>query len=138
MHLPNGSYVTFGGNSAVGRGGASGSQVGPTGIPSWVAGYKDFDVSKSIRVLNLCTNSYNFADVSCQWYDGPSVLSMQKHRWYSTAEAFTDGSIVLMAVSLTAATSTGIALPPTLNPHTRAVLPSPHTSSTLPMAAHHI
>ena len=96
MHLPNGSYVTFGGNSAVGRGGVSGSQIGPTGMPSWDAEYQDFDGSRSIRILNPCTNSDNFADVSCQWFDDPSVLSMQKRRWYSSAEALADGSIVLI------------------------------------------
>jgi len=96
MHLPNGSYVTFGGNTAVGRGGSSGSQIGPTGIPAWDAEYQDFDGSKSIRILNPCSSSDNFADASCQWYDDPSVISMQKRRWYSTAEALADGSIVLI------------------------------------------
>lgn len=31
MHFPNGSYVTFGGNGAIGPTGAIGSVVGPTG-----------------------------------------------------------------------------------------------------------
>ncbi|GLB36927.1 putative copper radical oxidase variant A [Lyophyllum shimeji] len=90
MHLPNGSYVTFGGNSAVGRGGAAGS----TGV--WDAEYQDFDGAKSIRVLNPCTSSDNFASAQCTWFDDPSVLSMQKKRWYSTAEPLADGSIVLI------------------------------------------
>jgi hypothetical protein len=96
MHLPNGSYVTFGGNSAVGRGGNAGSQIGPTGVPSWDAEYQDFDGSKAIRILNPCSNSDNFNDPSCQWFDDANVLAMQKRRWYSTAEALADGSIVLI------------------------------------------
>ncbi|GLB40791.1 putative copper radical oxidase variant A [Lyophyllum shimeji] len=59
MHLPNGSYVTFGGNGAVGRGGVAGS----TGV--WDAEYQDFDGAKSIRVLNPCTSSDNFASAQC-------------------------------------------------------------------------
>lgn len=31
MHFPNGSFATFGGNGAIGPGGAEGSVVGPTG-----------------------------------------------------------------------------------------------------------
>ena len=39
MHFPNGSYVTFGGNGAVGPGGTIGSVVGPTGTGAhgWLA-----------------------------------------------------------------------------------------------------
>ncbi|KAF8060640.1 copper radical oxidase variant A [Lyophyllum atratum] len=90
MHLPNGSFVTFGGNSAVGRGGAAGS----TG--SWDAEYQDFDGSTSIRVLNPCKSSDNFASPQCTWFDDASVLHMQKKRWYSSAEALADGNIVLI------------------------------------------
>lgn len=96
MHLPNGSYVTFGGNGAIGRGGNIGSQLNPSGSGAWDSVYQDFDGSKSIRILNPCTSSVNFADPSCQWFDNPSVLSMQKQRWYSSAEALSDGSIVLI------------------------------------------
>jgi hypothetical protein len=31
MHLPNGSFVTFGGNGAVGKGGSLGSDLAPGG-----------------------------------------------------------------------------------------------------------
>jgi hypothetical protein len=96
MHLPNGSYVSFGGNGAVGRGGNIGSQVNPSGNGAWDSVYQDFDGSKSIRILNPCSSSDNFADTGCQWFDDPSLLSMQKQRWYSTAEALSDGSIVLI------------------------------------------
>ncbi|KAG6914855.1 hypothetical protein DXG01_014931 [Tephrocybe rancida] len=90
MHLPNGSYVTFGGNSATGRGGAAGS------AGNWDAEYGDFDGSTAIRVLNPCTSADNFASSQCQWFDDASVLAMQKRRWYSTAEALADGTIVLI------------------------------------------
>jgi hypothetical protein len=90
MHLPNGSFVTFGGNSAVGKGGKAGS----TGV--WDAEYQDFDGGTSIRVLNPCTDADNFNAPNCQWFDDPTVLAMQKRRWYSTAEPLDDGSMVLI------------------------------------------
>ncbi|KAG6810339.1 hypothetical protein H0H92_012345 [Tricholoma furcatifolium] len=96
MHLPNGSYATFGGNGAVGRGGVIGSQKNPSGNGAWDAIYQDFDGSKAIRILNPCTSSDDFSSAECQWFDNPSVLSMQKQRWYSTAEALADGTIVLI------------------------------------------
>ncbi|TFK70849.1 glyoxal oxidase [Pluteus cervinus] len=96
MHLPNGSYVTFGGNGAVGRGGNIGSQVGPTGTGAWDSEYQDFDGGQSIRVLNPCSDSDDFTSSDCQWFDDPSVLAMQKRRWYSTAEPTGDGEIVLI------------------------------------------
>lgn len=96
MHLPNGSYVTFGGNGAIGRGGNIGSQKNPWGNGAWDSEYQDFDGSKSIRVLNPCGSSDNFASSTCQWFDEPDQLSMQKQRWYSTAEALADGSMVII------------------------------------------
>ncbi|KII85463.1 hypothetical protein PLICRDRAFT_178532 [Plicaturopsis crispa FD-325 SS-3] len=97
FHLPNGSFYTFGGNGAVSPGGNIGSVVPPgAGSASYDATYQDYNGGKSIRVLNPCKSSQNFADSSCQWYDDPSVLSMQKTRWYSTAEALSDGTIVLI------------------------------------------
>ncbi|KAG6836352.1 hypothetical protein H0H93_008908 [Arthromyces matolae] len=96
MHLPNGSYATFGGNGAIGRGGAIGSQVSSTGNGAWDALYQDFDGSRAIRILNPCTDSDNWSSSKCQWFDDSSLLAMQKQRWYSTAEALADGSIVLI------------------------------------------
>ncbi|KAG5651043.1 hypothetical protein H0H81_010091 [Sphagnurus paluster] len=90
MHLPNGSYVTFGGNSAVGRGGSAGS----AGV--WDSEYGDFDGSKAIRILNPCKSTDNFNSPQCKWFDDPSLLSMQRKRWYSTAEPLADGTIVLI------------------------------------------
>jgi hypothetical protein len=97
MHLPNGSYITFGGNGATGIGGNIGSQVNPgQGNGAWDSFYQDFDGGKSVRILNPCRESDNFASSLCQWFDDPSVLAMQKRRWYSTAEPTADGSIVLI------------------------------------------
>jgi hypothetical protein len=96
-HLPNGSYVTFGGNGAIGPGGNIGSQKNPSGASgAFDATYQDYDGSKAIRVLNPCTSSQNFNDPSCQWFDNSSELSMQKQRWYSSAESLPDGSVVLI------------------------------------------
>jgi hypothetical protein len=97
FHLPNGSYVTFGGNGAVGPGASMGDQLNSDGYSAaWDSKYQDFDGRKSIRILNPCQDSDNFNSAHCQWYDDPSVLSMQKMRWYSTAEALGDGTIVLI------------------------------------------
>ncbi|KAF9481734.1 copper radical oxidase [Pholiota conissans] len=97
MHLPNGSYVTFGGNGAVGPGGNLGSQLNPGGYSaSWDATVQDFDGTRAIRVLNPCKNSDSFNSPACQWFDDPTVLSMQKSRWYSAAEPTADGSVVII------------------------------------------
>ncbi|KIL62809.1 copper radical oxidase [Amanita muscaria Koide BX008] len=95
-HLPNGSFVTFGGNGAVGPGASLGDQLIDPYSASWDSRYQDFDGRKSIRVLNPCRNSDNFNSANCQWYDNPSVLSMQRRRWYSTAESLGDGTITLI------------------------------------------
>ncbi|KAJ3999084.1 glyoxal oxidase [Lentinula boryana] len=96
MHLPNGSYVTFGGNGAIAPGGNIGSVPNGQGAASYDATYQDYDGSKSIRVLNPCTDSDDFTSSNCQWFDNPDVLSMQKKRWYSAAEPLGDGSVALI------------------------------------------
>jgi hypothetical protein len=96
MHLPNGSYVTFGGNGAVGPSGNIGSVPNNQGGASFDSQYQDYDGGRSIRVLNPCTSADNITDPKCQWYDDPAVLSMQKRRWYSAAEPLADGTIVLI------------------------------------------
>ncbi|KAF8890003.1 copper radical oxidase [Gymnopilus junonius] len=97
MHLPNGSYVTFGGNGAVGRGGNLGSQLNPGGFSaSWDSLYQDFDGTRAMRILNPCSNGDDFTSAKCQWFDDPTVLSMQKSRWYSAAEATGDGEVVII------------------------------------------
>ncbi|TFK47067.1 DUF1929-domain-containing protein [Heliocybe sulcata] len=96
MHLPNGSYATFGGNGAIGPGGNIGSQRNAAGSGAYDDTYQDYDGTKSIRVLNPCTSSDNFDSTQCQWFDDPAVLSMQKQRWYSAAEPMADGTVVLI------------------------------------------
>ena len=47
MHLPNGSFVAFGGNGAIGPGGNIGSQKAPSGASGIFDDvYNDFDGSK--------------------------------------------------------------------------------------------
>ncbi|KAJ7139027.1 glyoxal oxidase N-terminus-domain-containing protein [Mycena epipterygia] len=97
MHLPNGSFVTFGGNGAVGPGGNIGSVKNPSGASgSWDATYQDFDGSRAIRILNPCTDASDFSSANCQWFDQPDLLSMQKQRWYSAAEPLADGTVVII------------------------------------------
>ncbi|KAH0826387.1 putative copper radical oxidase [Lanmaoa asiatica] len=96
MHLPNGSYVTFGGNGAVGVGGNIGSVKNSAGSGAYDATYQDYDGTKAIRILNPCTDADNFASSQCQWFDNATILSMQKQRWYSAAEALADGSIAII------------------------------------------
>jgi hypothetical protein len=83
--LPNGSFVTFGGNGAIKPGG-DGSDT-----PGFDPTYQDFDGTLAIRVLNPCTSTG-----ACQWFDNSTFLQMQKKRWYSTAESLADGSVVLI------------------------------------------
>jgi hypothetical protein len=91
MHLPNGSFATFGGNSAVGpKPNAEASQQYPWGGGIFDDTYKDYDGRKSIRILDPCD------DESCSWFDNPDALGMQKQRWYSAAEPLADGTIALL------------------------------------------
>jgi hypothetical protein len=92
MHLPNGSYATFGGNSAIGPLGATGS----VNSGAYDTTYQDYDGRKSIRILNPCTSANDMSSTQCQWFDNAAVLSMQKQRWYSAAEALGDGTIALI------------------------------------------
>jgi len=94
--LPNGSVLTFGGNGAIGPGGMIGSVKNPAGSGAYDATYGDYDGTKAIRVLNPCSSGQDFNSSGCQWYDNPQTLSMQKQRWYSTAETLPDGSVVLI------------------------------------------
>ena len=97
MHLPNGSYITLGGNGAVGRGGGLGSQLNPGGYSAaWDSEYQDFDGTKAIRILSPCTDGQDFSSAACEWFDDPTVLSMQHSRWYSAAEARGDGSVIII------------------------------------------
>jgi hypothetical protein len=97
MHLPNGSYVTFGGNGAVGVGGNIGSVTTDGGsAASFDATYQDYDGRQAIRILNPCTDADDFSSPQCQWFDNSTLLAMQKQRWYSAAEPLGDGTIAII------------------------------------------
>lgn len=97
MHLPNGSFATFGGNGAVGPGGNLGSNLNPGGwTASWDATYQDFDGSRAIRILDPCRSADDMDARACQWFDDASVLAMKAPRWYSTAEPLADGTVVMI------------------------------------------
>ena len=95
MHLPNGSFATFGGNGAVTKGGDVGSQLNNEGSAAFDDLYQDYDGGRAIRVLNPCTYDINGKSF------GPDVRAMQKRRWYSAAEPLGDGTIVLMTGGFT-------------------------------------
>ncbi|KAL4247653.1 Galactose oxidase-like Early set domain-containing protein [Abortiporus biennis] len=97
MHLPNGSYVTFGGNGAIGPGGNVGDVPNPGGgSGQYDSSFGDYDGTTAIRILNPCTGDPSTWGAECQWFDNASLLSMQKHRWYSAAEPLGDGSIAII------------------------------------------
>ncbi|KAI0368553.1 DUF1929-domain-containing protein [Pilatotrama ljubarskyi] len=98
MHLPNGSFATFGGNAAIGPGGNISDQTYPNNPHQgfYDTRFGDFDGTKAIRILKPCTSSDDFSSPDCQWFDNSSLLSMQSQRWYSTAEPLGDGTIVLI------------------------------------------
>ena len=99
MHLPNGSYTTFGGNGAISPGGNLGSQLNPGGGSAhYDDTYKDYDGTRAIRILNPCSgsNSDIVGKSTCGWWEDANVLQMQKSRWYSTAEPLADGTIALI------------------------------------------
>jgi len=99
MHLPNGSYTTFGGNGAVGPGGKLGSVMGPSGASAdYDETYKNYDGTRAIRIIQPCTgsNSDLVSKPECAWWEDPKTLQMQKSRWYSTAEPLADGTITLI------------------------------------------
>ncbi|KAJ1307820.1 hypothetical protein OPQ81_001901 [Rhizoctonia solani] len=92
MHFPNGSWATFGGNAAVGPGGAIGSMPNPGGLDAlYDATYQDWDGRRAIRILNPCSST-----PQCQWFDNTTYVGMQKARWYASTEALADGSIVIV------------------------------------------
>ncbi|KAI0916466.1 hypothetical protein AcV5_002958 [Taiwanofungus camphoratus] len=98
MHLPNGSYATFGGNAAIGPGGTIGNVLQPGGFAGeYDTQYQDWSGSQSIRVINQCSwSDLSQTAADCQWYDNVTVLHMQKQRWYSAAEPLGDGSVAII------------------------------------------
>jgi len=96
MHLPNGSWATFGGNDAVTVGGAAGSDKNPDGTGNWDNLLQDHDGRRAIRVVNPCTIQDNLDGNNCKWYDHFAEDGMKRARWYSTSEATGDGRIVII------------------------------------------
>ncbi|KZT02778.1 copper radical oxidase [Laetiporus sulphureus 93-53] len=96
MHLPNGSYATFGGNGAVGPGGDIGNVLAPGGYSAtYDTVYDDASGSTSIRVLDPCSWS-DLNNTECAWYDNATVLHMQQQRWYSAAEPLGNGTVAII------------------------------------------
>ncbi|VDB96305.1 unnamed protein product [Peniophora sp. CBMAI 1063] len=92
MHLPNGSFVVFGGNNAVGPGGdnhvaGSTTEYDPT--------YQAYGGTKAIRVITPCDGDVD-SDPNCAWVDSPNGLQMQSSRWYPGAEALGNGSVIII------------------------------------------
>lgn len=88
MHMPNGSFITFGGNGA----------IGPTGNGSFDSVYGDLAGQTSVRVMNPvgCEGNDATSNPNCAWYDDPAVTHLQAMRWYSTAESMADGTVVVI------------------------------------------
>jgi len=97
MHLPNGSFATFGGNDGVGLGATPASAKNPDGTGFWDSYYQDFDGRTAIRIVNPCkiTDDLNNPG-NCMWFDDGSKLALKKRRWYSSAEPTGDGTIVIL------------------------------------------
>ncbi|KAI0317556.1 glyoxal oxidase N-terminus-domain-containing protein [Amylostereum chailletii] len=91
MHLPNGSWATFGGNNAVGPGGDN-SAAGSTA--AYDPTYQTYSGVKAIRIITPCDGSVD--SPGCTWYDSPNGLQMASARWYPAAEALGDGTVVLI------------------------------------------
>ena len=98
MHLPNGSFATFGGNGAVDLKGGIGDVTPPDNpyTATFDTNLGDYDGTTSIRILKPCGSSDDFSSPECQWFDNASLLHMQKPRWYSAAEPLGDGTVVLI------------------------------------------
>ncbi|KAA1477811.1 DUF1929-domain-containing protein [Dentipellis sp. KUC8613] len=96
MHLPNGSFATFGGNGAITIGGDTGSEKYPGNNFSAIFDqtYQDYDGRKAIRIIDPCEGDVTQAN--CAWYDSPNGLQMSKARWYPGIEPLADGSVVLI------------------------------------------
>jgi hypothetical protein len=92
MHLPNGSFAVFGGNNAVGPGGGNDAAGSTTAFDPV---YQDNGGTKAIRVITPCDGDVS-NDADCSWYDSPNGLQMQSSRWYPAAEAFGNGSVLLV------------------------------------------
>lgn len=96
MHLPNGSFVSFGGNDGITINGQPGSSPNPDGTGAWDQIYQDFDGRKAIRILNPCGSADDITSPQCSWYDDATVLAMKAGRWYAAVEPTGDGTVVIL------------------------------------------
>ncbi|KAG7095081.1 hypothetical protein E1B28_005869 [Marasmius oreades] len=92
MHLPNGTWITFGGNKALGPGDTPASD----GQGQFDDRFGVYDGRKAIRLLTPCKSSDDWNSVKCQWLDDASQLAMQKERWYPAAEPLADGTVAII------------------------------------------
>ena len=94
MHMPNGSFITFGGNGAIGPGG----NVGDVNSGSYDTVYGDLAGQTGIRVMNPigCVGDDATTSANCAWYDNPNVTHLEAMRWYSTAEPMADGTVAVI------------------------------------------
>lgn len=91
MHLPNGSFAVFGGNSAIGPGGYNND---PGSTPQHDPVYGDYFGTNDIRMITSCPGDPT--QPPCVWYDAPNGLQMIKNRWYPAAESLPTGAVVLI------------------------------------------
>jgi hypothetical protein len=91
-HMPNGSFIAFGGNNAIGPHGNPGDQG------NYDTTFGDTDGRTGVRVMNPlgCAGSNATTSPDCAWYDNPSVTHLAAARWYSTAEPLGDGTVAII------------------------------------------
>ncbi|KAH7106856.1 DUF1929-domain-containing protein, partial [Auriculariales sp. MPI-PUGE-AT-0066] len=91
--LPGGNWATFGGNAPTTR-----DNTSITGVNDWKGDgaspdYGVVDGRKSIRLVKPCTGSVSSWGTEC--FEDTSN-TMTRLRWYATAEALGDGTIVII------------------------------------------
>ncbi|KAI0253523.1 glyoxal oxidase [Lactifluus subvellereus] len=91
MHLPNGSFAVFGGNSAIGP---NGQNLSPGSTPQFDPVYGDHDGGQAIRIITSCAG--DVAAAPCAWYDAIGGPQMIRRRWYAGAEPLANGGVVLI------------------------------------------
>jgi hypothetical protein len=91
MHLPNGSFAVFGGNTAIGP---NGDNSAPGSTPAFDPTYQDHDGGAAIRIITPCLGDP--AAAPCTWFDGPGGPQMARRRWYAGAEPLGNGGVVLV------------------------------------------
>ena len=94
MHLPNGTFAVFGGNSAIGPNGANND---PGSTPNFDPVYGDHNGGASIRLITGCQGPLDQpTSGNCVWYDSLNGPKMQRQRWYAGAEPLGDGTVVIV------------------------------------------